>query len=129
MNAVCLVIDRLHGGYLGCYGNGWVGTPGFDRLAAESFVLDGAYIDSPDLESLCGSYWLGSHALTRMSAAEREAEAGANSLSLPRLLAADGVSTTLITDSPEVAHHPLAASFGDRQEVPTHWPRRAPAGR
>ena len=41
MNAICLVIDRLHCGYLGCYGNAWVGMPGIVRLAAESFVRSG----------------------------------------------------------------------------------------
>jgi arylsulfatase A-like enzyme len=123
MNAICLVIDRLQAGYVGCYGNAWVGTPGIDRLAAESFVLDGAYIDSPELESLYRSFWLGSHALARLSAVDREAGRIVNpSDALPGVLAAAGVSTTLVTDAAEVAHHPLATAFGRREEVPTHGP-------
>ena len=27
MNAICLVVDRLHAGYLGAYGNAWIDTP------------------------------------------------------------------------------------------------------
>jgi arylsulfatase A-like enzyme len=37
VNAICLVVDRLHTGFLGAYGNTWIETPVFDRLAAESF--------------------------------------------------------------------------------------------
>ena len=33
MNVICLVIDGLQAGYLGCYGNSWLPTPGFDQLA------------------------------------------------------------------------------------------------
>src|SRR5262249_42043667 len=104
----------------------WVGTPGFDRLAAESFVLDGAYIDSPELPSLYDSYWLGSHALARGLAIERNVGRIANpSDAMPQVLAAAGISTTLLTDAPDVAAYPLATSFQHRIEVPTHWPRRA----
>ncbi len=46
-NVVCLVVDRLHSGYLGAYGNSWIATPNIDRLAAESFLLDRGYVDSP----------------------------------------------------------------------------------
>ena len=40
MNAIIVAIDRLHAGYLGCYGNAWILTPAFNRLAAEGFVFD-----------------------------------------------------------------------------------------
>ena len=49
MNAILLVIDRLHAGYLGAYGNGWIATPAIDRLAAEGFVFDQCLIDSPQV--------------------------------------------------------------------------------
>ncbi len=64
MNAILLVIDRLHAGYLGAYGNAWNETPAIDRLAAEGFVFDQCLIDSPRLETFCRGLWLGSHALT-----------------------------------------------------------------
>ena len=52
MNAICLVFDRLHAGYLGAYGNSWIETPAFDRLASQSFLFDRALIDSPELPLL-----------------------------------------------------------------------------
>ena len=67
MNAICLVIDRLHRGFLGAYGNTWIETPAIDRLAAESFVFDQALVDTPHLAALYRSYWQGWHALRRMS--------------------------------------------------------------
>ncbi len=62
-NVICLVIDRLHAGYLGAYGNTWTSTPALDRFAAESFVFDRAIIDSPQLDLIYRSLWLGLHAL------------------------------------------------------------------
>ena len=54
VNAICLLIDGLNAGYLGCYGNASIGTPEFDRLASESFVLDQAILDSPTCRALSG---------------------------------------------------------------------------
>ena len=68
MNAVCLVIDRLHAGYVGAYGNTWIETPALDRLASQSLLLDQALVDSPDLERLYRSYWQGWHALVPAAA-------------------------------------------------------------
>lgn len=103
MNAICLVIDRLHVGYLGCYGNAWVRTPTFDRLAAEGFIFDQALTDSPRLEDVCESYWSGVHGLWR--------RAGRELRSLPRELAAAGIATTLVTDDARLASHPRSDNF------------------
>lgn len=103
MNAICLVIDRLHAGYLGAYGNGWIETPAFDRLAAESFLFDQMLIDTPQLQPLYRSYWQGSHAL-----------AGADDrLTLPAALRASGVHTALLSDEDAVYRHPLATDFNE----------------
>ena len=75
MNAICLVFDRLHAGYVGAYGNSWIETPSFDRLASQAFLFDRALIDSPELERLYRSYWQGWHALCP-AAPEVEAVAG-----------------------------------------------------
>ena len=45
MKVLVLEIGRLHLGYLGCYGNDWIDTPHFDRLAAEGVVFDRHYLD------------------------------------------------------------------------------------
>lgn len=45
MKILFLHFSGLHLGYLGCYGNDWVATPTFDRLAAEGVVFDQHYAD------------------------------------------------------------------------------------
>jgi arylsulfatase A-like enzyme len=45
MNILVLDVPGLHVGYLGAYGNDWVGTPNIDRLAAEGVVFDRHYYD------------------------------------------------------------------------------------
>ncbi len=105
MNVVVLSIDRLHAGYLGCYGNTWVATPHFNRLAAESFLFDQATTDHPRLEELLRSWWLGRHV--------REHAVFEQPPTLAQRLAAAGFATCLITDEPRVANHPLSARFAD----------------
>jgi len=112
MNTLCFVIDRLHVGYLGAYGNTWTHTPTFDRLAAEGFTFDGAFLESPELTHLYEAYWLGRHAMGPPVADP--------SRNLPSLLSQRSVSTRLLTDDPTVARHRLASSFG--QIVELHLP-------
>lgn len=116
MNTLCLVIDRLHAGYIGAYGNTWIQTPALDRLAAEGFTFDGAFIESTRLEHFCDACWLGRHAM----GPPRPAEAGR---SLPGLLAASGVATRLLTDDPLVADHRLAGEFDEIVKLDLPSPR------
>ncbi|MCR4414597.1 MAG: sulfatase-like hydrolase/transferase, partial [Thermoguttaceae bacterium] len=108
MNAICLVIDRLHLGYLGAYGNTWIQTPAFDRLAAEGFTFDQAWIDGPGLDQVCASAWRGQHPL--------ESPAGPSLADLVRGL---GVPAILMTDEPAVVRHASAAGFSDVLELET----------
>lgn len=108
MNALCLVLDRLHVGYLGPLGNTWLDTPNFNRLAAEGFVFDQAWVDSPALDAGYRGMWSGLH--PRQPAPEP-------SRSLAAILADRGVHTALITDEPAVARHPLADTFGSCWEL------------
>jgi arylsulfatase A-like enzyme len=112
MNAICLTIDRLNAGYLGPYGNAWTETPSFDRLAAESFVLDQVLVDTPELERLYRSYWHGWHAL------RRDAPPG-DRPSLVELLSQRGVHSLLWTDVPDVAGHALAHAFSEHVRFET----------
>jgi arylsulfatase A-like enzyme len=96
-NVVCLVVDGLHSGLLGAYGNTWIATPNVDRLAAESFLLDRTYIDSPRLEELYRSYWTGWHALAGSTVA-----GSPTGRTLPHQLAVAGYTTALISDEPEI---------------------------
>lgn len=109
MNAIAIVVDRLHVGHLGAYGNTWVRTPAIDRLAAEGFVFDQAFIESPDLEHFCAASWLGRHAMCPPRPGDAES-------SLAALLAARSVPATLLTDDVGVAEAGQAAAF---QEVVT----------
>lgn len=104
MKVICLVFDRLHLGYLGAFGNGWIETPALDRFAAEGFCLDRMFIDSPDLTRLYDSYWLGRHAMAAPEPRDPK-------LALAELLSTTGVRTTLLADEPLVLRHPLAKSF------------------
>jgi arylsulfatase A-like enzyme len=108
MNAVCLTIDGLQAGFLGCYGNAWVRTPACDALAAEGFVFDNALIDSPSLDLAARSWWQGRHAAHR----------GDDAWTLPRALDRAGVRTVLLTDDAGIAGHPLAAEFAERILLP-----------
>jgi arylsulfatase A-like enzyme len=106
-NLICLVVDRLHAGMIGAYGNNWINTAALDHLASESFLFDQAFVDSPQLERLYRACWLGIHA----AGAQQPSDVGA---SLPQLLAKAGVHTALVTDEVEVAGMPLAADFAEQ---------------
>ena len=56
-NVLCLVVDGLGAGALGCYGNTWLDTPSLDRLASESYVLDQVVTESCELASVYRSWW------------------------------------------------------------------------
>lgn len=112
MNLICLAIDRLHAGYLGCYGNSWVGTPHVDALAAEALLLEQMTIDTSELASLVTSLWQGQHAAERPSVALDAHD------SLPRWLADAGLHTALMSDEPAVLGHPLAAQFEEQISLP-----------
>ena len=115
MNAICLVIDRLHTGYVGTYGNSWIQTPTLDRLASEAFTFDRAHVDSPCLEALYRSYWQGWHAMGRPPA---------DHPSLAAALRNSGVETALLTDDRTVAEHPSAVDFDELIEIDPPWEAR-----
>ncbi|HEY1068570.1 MAG TPA: sulfatase-like hydrolase/transferase, partial [Pirellulales bacterium] len=132
---VCLVVDRLHAGYLGSYGNAWIETPELDRLAAESTVFDSAFVARPTLESLYpNALWLGRHPLEELPAGvDPEAWAAAGGLwgeaaggwePLPATLQRHGVETILVSDDAYVSR------VGERYfgEVARVAPQETPAG-
>src|SRR5690242_5650374 len=96
--AVVLSIDRLGAAWLGPYGNTWVETPSFKRLAAQSLLCETAIADSPHLGTVCRSWWTGRHAMQP----ERDERL------LPAIAQAAGRQSILITDDSDVAEHRLA---------------------
>jgi hypothetical protein len=114
MNAICLVVDRLHVGYLGCYGNAWIATPNFNRLAADGFVFDQALIESPELERQYESFAAGTQILARQPRRP-------SGIGLVERLRATGINTALLTDDLTVAEMAWAA---DVDEVVRIEPRQ-----
>lgn len=100
-SAIVVVVDRLGAGFLGPYGNTWLETREFNRLASQSFLFEHALVDSPQLDLSYRSYWRGLHAMCIP-----EADASRSPL-------LNGAST-LLTDEPAVAAHPLASGFAEQ---------------
>ncbi|MBN1910194.1 MAG: sulfatase-like hydrolase/transferase [Pirellulales bacterium] len=109
MNVICVVIDRLHVGMVGAYGNAWVRTPAMDQLACEGFTFDQVLATGASTAALCRSAWRGEHPLSEEQAGEA---------SLAELLGAAGVATTLLTDDPDLAAAPASHGFGQRIVLP-----------
>jgi len=114
-SAVVVVFDRLGSSYLGPYGNTSFSTPAFNRLAAESMLLEFGLVDSPDLARIYRSYWQGSHAFCQASES-------------PPLFARAkeaGLPVVLLTDDERVAKHALAAGSEVDYLAPPSKPRAA----
>ena len=45
LNLVVIIADTFRADHLGCYGNDWIKTPNFDRLAREGVVFTNCYAD------------------------------------------------------------------------------------
>jgi len=115
MHVVCLVMDHLHAGYLGAYGNSWIATPQFDRLAGESLLFDQAYIDHANLARQYQAFWQGwPGAQPHPPAADRP--------DLFSLLGGRGIQSLLISDEPEIIEHPLAQRAARFVELPRPAP-------
>jgi arylsulfatase A-like enzyme len=56
MRILVFVARGLQAAYIGCYGNPWIVTPTFDRLAAEGIVFDQHYADCIDA-AVVGKSW------------------------------------------------------------------------
>jgi len=86
MQAIVVTFDRLATRLLGCYGNEWVETPNFDRLAATSTVFDNHFADSVGPRR--GQSWLtGRHPLSATPIKARP---------LGEVLKSAGVASTII---------------------------------
>src|SRR6267142_6278913 len=92
-SAVVLVIDRLGAGWLGPYGNTWLDTPNFNRLAARSVLCETVVADSPDLDMSCRGYWTGRHAMELSDD---------GSATLADLAASAGTTPLLLTDDARI---------------------------
>lgn len=95
-NLIVIVVDGLHAGMVGAYGNSWIHTRRCDQLACESFLFDQAYVDSPSLDQAYRALWFA-------APATRPDERPNPARSFPQLLSKAGWHTALLTDAAEVA--------------------------
>jgi arylsulfatase A-like enzyme len=107
--AIVVVLDRLGAGFLGPYGNTWLDTPEFNRLANDGLLLEQAIVDTLDLPLQYESLWSGRHAAFPPST---------STSSLIAELTASGRPTRLLTDEPVVAEHALATAFDQVDRLP-----------
>lgn len=92
-HAICIVVDGLRASALGCYGNTWSPTPALDRLASESLTADWLICDSPYTEDFYRSLWQGRPVWSQAE----------NSTSLLGALSRAGVTSSCVTDEPNLA--------------------------
>jgi arylsulfatase A-like enzyme len=115
-SAVVLVIDRLGAGWLGPYGNTWLDTPTFNRLAARSVLCETMMVAAPDLATAYRGLWSGQHALPTQIG---------DIATLPDAAKVAGASTILVSDESELAGQPLAEHFEERLPLRSPAPRRS----
>lgn len=110
-NVIVLVVDGLHNGFLGAYGNSWIATSGCDRLASESVLFDRHYTVSLDFSPLYRSFWFGLNPDRTPDHASKDELP--NFPGLPQLLQEyeSQYRTILLTDEIEVAHNLFAEGF------------------
>ena len=58
MKVIVFALNGCPAGWLGAYGNDWVGTPHLDRLAAEAVMFDRHISDRPEPDAARAA-WLG----------------------------------------------------------------------
>lgn len=97
MKAVVLTFDRLPAHLLGCYGNEWIETPGFDRLAAGASVFDQHFAELPGPVGPDHSWWTGQFEFFSESRAE-QLDGNQASRNWIRSLAERGVQCRLVAE-------------------------------
>lgn len=110
-NAVIWSLDGLSAAALGPYGNTWLETPAFNRLASESILYQNALADSADLATVFRSYWTGVHA----------ASAHENPALAEELLRA-GISSHLMSDDKNISEIAGTCGFPEVELLATPHP-------
>ncbi|MDA0284940.1 MAG: hypothetical protein O3B13_05860 [Planctomycetota bacterium] len=100
MKAVVLTFDRLPAHLLGCYGNEWIETPGFDRLAASGSVFDQHFAELPGPVGPNHPWWTGEFEFFAARPIDHSTEEG-SSISWLKILADRGVKCRLLAEQLE----------------------------
>lgn len=111
-NLIVIVVEGLHAGMVGAYGNSWIRTAALDDLACESFIFDQAFVNNPQVESFYRAVW---HCASDAdsSADQLETVSLPQRRSLPQQLNQAGIQTVLLTDSPRVGSLLPVAEFAE----------------
>jgi arylsulfatase A-like enzyme len=111
MKVVVVNLRGLHLGYLSAYGNEWIETPTFDRMAAEGVVFDNHIADQPDAAGARRAWRSGRYAFPTPE--PRGANATPLAADVIALLKDAGVVTSLILDM----SRPAPAEFAEGWDV------------
>src|SRR5438094_8020930 len=102
MRAIVFVLRGCPAGWLGAYGNEWVGTPNLDRLASEAVVFDRHVSDCPDPDAACAAWLSGRHQVPPIPGRAGSVSDGPSSSTAPSLTlpARTDVRTVLVRRNP-----------------------------
>lgn len=114
-NILVLNVEGLRPEYLGPYGNDWIDTPHFNRLAVAGFVFDHCLAGGINPSKQLTALWSGCHP-NQASRKERAISSGKGQW-LPDLFRNAGWSTILVSSSEEVIQHPGAIAFDEHRLV------------
>lgn len=113
MRAIVFVLRGCPVGWLGGYGNEWVGTPNLDRLAAEGVVFDRHLSDCPDAEAARRAWHTGRHQMPAMDGVPPSGSRLTES-TLTESLRAAGVRTIFVrANHPDTDASPLYYAVWD----------------
>ena len=113
-SAIVLVVDRLGASFLGPYGNTWIETPNFNRLASESTLFENMIVESPKIEETYQSYFLAKHLLFRQA----ESPPALVDPSLPTKIASAEAESWLVTDEPRLSATDWEERFTHAHHLP-----------
>jgi arylsulfatase A-like enzyme len=108
---VVLSFDRLHLGFLGCYGNDWMETPNLDRLATQAVLFDRHFCENLDPAAVNHAWWTGRYQC-RINPEQQRAEQSF----LPALEQA-GVRAALLVEADSHGSGGIAPPFEEIVEV------------
>jgi arylsulfatase A-like enzyme len=116
MNVLVIAAGGLHLGYVGCYGNDWVGTPTLDRLAAEGVVFDQHYADCPSAAGARRAWRTGRYGLPCAGSGGRPPPEASDDLLTQ--LGDRGITTCLVVDPGRSVPGEFTAGWGKVALVP-----------
>lgn len=114
-NVLVLNIEGLRAEFLGPYGNDWIDTPHFNRLAVEGFVFDHCLVGGVNSCDQLTALWSGCHPSQALPT--RFAIDAGKAQWLVEVFRRAGYFTILTSSSESVTKHPGASAFDEHRLV------------